>query len=215
MKPNPFRVTTVRAQSGACVRALLLAALALPALLPARAQAAPFSFTFETRPAGGALNGNPGQQLGWGYSLHNTDTVSWFVPTQLSATSFSLGILDAAYFDFPILAPDQVAGADFDAALLQGLYGVLLSAGATAGSSESGTFTLSGEWWNGDPSGGGKLLQLSDAVQAAFAVQVGVAAVPAPATLPLLAAGALALLAFQRQHRDRRNEGRQAGGCLR
>lgn len=92
------------------------------------------------------------------------------------------------------------------------MYGVLLSSGAASGGSERGTFTLSGEWWSGDPFAGGSLLQLSDAVQADFSVLVGVAAVPVPATLPLLACGALALLAFQQRRRRGGQEGGQVGG---
>jgi hypothetical protein len=138
--------------------------------------------------------------VGWGYQLVNTDTSNWFVPTQLNASSFSLGSPDASYFDFPVLAPGASVDAAFDTLLHSGLYGVQLYPFALAGQSDSGIFTLSGEWWSGDPLAGGTFLQAADAVQAALSLTVaGVTAVPLPGSLPLLALGMLLLLLRQRR----------------
>lgn len=178
----------------------------LLSLLSLAAQALPFTFTLALNPAGGAVNGLPGQTVGWGYQLVNTDTSNWFVPTQLNASSFSLGSPDASYFDFPVLAPGASVDAAFDTLLHGGLYGVQLYPFALAGQSDSGIFTLSGEWWSGDPLAGGTFLQAADAVQAALSLTVaGVTAVPLPGSLPLLALGMLLLLLRQR----RRQEGLQ------
>ena len=179
---------------------LLLSSL----LLSPGARALPFTFTLTADAAGSVAGGLPGQTLGWGYELVNTDTSNWFVPTQLSAFSFSIGSPDASYFDFPILAPGASADAAFDALLHTGLYGVQLFPFAVPGQSDSGIFTLSGEWWSGDPLAGGTFLQASDAVQLPVALAVTVAAVPVPGTLPLTALGLALLLARQR----RRQEGR-------
>lgn len=181
----------------------------LLSLLSLGAQALPFTFTFATSPAG-AINGLPGQTVGWGYHLVNTDSSNWFVPTQLNASSFSIGSPDASYFDFPLLAPGASVDAAFDALLHTGLYGVQLFPFALAGQSDSGIFTLSGEWWSGDPLAGGTFLQASDAVQASLLLTVGAAALPLPGSLPLLVCGLL-LLRLLLLCQRRRQEGTHAG----
>lgn len=169
-----------------CAMAGLLAGL----LLAPAARATPFTFTFSATPSGGTISGLPGQLTGWGYDIGNTDTVDWFVPTALSASSFSIGLPDASYFDFPILAPGASAARAFDAASIAGLFGVQVFAFATPGQSDSGVFTLAGEWWDGDPLAGGRLIQASDPVEAPFALQVpGATVLPLPATALLLATG--------------------------
>ncbi|RZT10226.1 PEP-CTERM protein-sorting domain-containing protein [Duganella sp. CF402] len=178
----------------------------LLSMLSLGAHALPFTFTFAAGPAGGAVSGLPGQTVGWGYQLVNTDSSNWFVPTQLNVSSFSLGVPDASYFDFPILAPGASVDAAFDALLHTGLYGVQIFPFALAGQSDSGLFTVSGEWWSGDPLAGGIFLQAADGVQAAYSLTVAAAALPLPGSLPLLALGAALLLARQR----RRQEGAHA-----
>ena len=173
------------------------------------ARALPFTFTFAVQPASGAISGLPGETVGWGYELVNTDTLNWFVPTQLNASSFSLGSPDASYFDFPILVPGATAAAAFDAALHTGLYGVQIFPFALATQSDSGVFSLSGEWWSGDPLDSGTFLQVSDAVLSPLSLEVvGIAAVPLPGSLPLLALGFVLLWGRQR----RRQKGTQL--CL-
>lgn len=153
------------------------------------AHALPFNYTFDLLPPGGVVSGAPGQLLGWGYTLANTDAVNWFVPTQLSASSFALGTPDAGYFDFPVLAPGLGVSVAFNPGTGQGLFGLQLHPGVLPGQSESGQFTLAGEWWSGDPFGGGMLLQPGDRALAPFTVQVTGGATPEPATLTLLLAG--------------------------
>jgi hypothetical protein len=169
-----------------CALAGLLASL----LLAPGARATPLTFTFSATPSGGAISGQPGQLTGWGYDIGNTDTVDWFVPTELSASSFSIGTPDASYFDFPILAPGSSAARAFDAATIAGLFGVQVFGFTTPGQSDSGVFTLSGEWWDGDPLSGGALIQVSDPVTAPFALQVpGAPTLPVPTTALLFATG--------------------------
>ncbi|CAN7692860.1 hypothetical protein [Duganella sp. LjRoot269] len=175
-------------------------------------QALPFTFTFAAQPAGGSISGLPGETVGWGYELVNTDTLNWFVPTQLSASSFSIGSPDASYFDFPILVPGAAATVAFDAALHTGLYGVQIFPFALPGQIDSGSFSLSGEWWSGDPLSGGTFLQAADVVVSPFSLEVaGITAVPLPGSLPLLALGLVLLWVCQR----RRKEGAQFGLGLR
>ncbi|MTV36040.1 hypothetical protein [Duganella radicis] len=185
----------------------LLLQVLMAMLMPLTAHALPFTFTLSAVPAAGVVNGLPGQTVGWGYQLVNTDTSNWFVPTQLNATSFSLGSPDASYFDFPILAPGATANAVFDQILHTGLYGVQIFPFALPGQMDSGFFTLSGEWWSGDPLAGGIFLQTAAGVQVAATLEVGIAALPEPGSLLLLAPGVALLLARQR----RRQEGSQFG----
>lgn len=194
-----------------CALAALLWNMLLCSLLWApAAQAAPVVFTFATLPAGGALTGNPGDTVGWGYQLVNTDPLNWFVPTQLNASSFSIGIPDASYFDFPVLAPGASATVAFDALTHTGLFGLQIFAFALPGMSDSGSFALSGEWWSGDPLAGGSFLQASDVQLAPLSVTLAVTAVPLPGSLWLLAPGLALLWLAQR----RRQEGAQFGRAL-
>ena len=194
-----------------CALAALLWNMLLCSLLwmPA-AQAAPVVFTFTTLPAGGALTGNPGDTVGWGYQLVNTDPLNWFVPTQLNASSFSIGIPDASYFDFPTLAPGASATVAFDAGAHAGLYGLQIFAFALPGMSDSGNFSLSGEWWNGDPLSGGIFVQGADAQVAPLSVALAVTAVALPGSLWLLAVGLALLWLGQR----RGQKGAQLGHAL-
>lgn len=187
-------------------RQFLQLIMILSLLVPLGAQALPFTFTWSAGPAGGVVTGLPAQTVGWGYSLINTDSTNWFVPTQLNASSFSLGSPDASYFDFPIVAPGATASAAFDQLAHTGLYGVQIFPFALPGQIDSGFFTLSGEWWSGDPLAGGIFLQASDAVQVPLTLAVeAVVAVPLPGSLPLLLLGLGLLLTRQR----RRQKGTQ------
>jgi hypothetical protein len=172
----------------------LLATVLCTSLPSPSAHALPFTYTFGLSPAGGTVSGAPGQLVGWGYTLANTDAVNWFVPTQLSASSFALGTPDAGYFDFPILAPGLAVSVAFNASTGQGLFGLQLHPGVLPGQGESGQFTLAGEWWSGDPLGGGMLLQPGNSALAPFTVQVTGGATPEPATLALLLGGLVWLI---------------------
>ena len=88
----------------------------------------------------------------------------------------------------------------FDAALHTGSYGVQIFPLSLPTQSDSGSFSLSGEWWSGDPLAGGIFLQAADTVPAPLLLEVvGVVAVPLPGSLSLLALGLVLLLASQRR----------------
>ncbi|MET3130664.1 hypothetical protein AAKU55_000922 [Oxalobacteraceae bacterium GrIS 1.11] len=190
-----------------------MAGLSLALLLAPGARATPFTFTFSSLPSGGQISGQPGQLIGWGYDVLNTDAGNWFVPTQLSVSSFALGAPDAGYFDFPIVAPGASHSANFDAASTSGLYGLQLFNFVLPGQSESGMFTLSGEWWSGDPLAGGSFLQTSAAVQSPFTVLVvSATTVPSPGTLSLLGGGLLLFWLGQRRRQKPEQFGIGLGG---
>ncbi len=111
-------------------------------------------YTF-TVPAGENVSGPAGFTLtGWGYSLHNESSSLWLVPTGLSAGTF-LHATPNLLFDFPDLAPGATATELYNPVTPSGLYEILWDANTPAGFVNSGTFALSAEWWNGDPSKSG------------------------------------------------------------
>jgi hypothetical protein len=174
--------------------------------MAAVAGAAPLTVSFSLEPASGAIQGQAGQTVGWGYKLVNEDADRWFVPTALSASSFSIGTPDASFFDFPILAPSQVASMAFDATAHTGLYGFAISPFALVGQSNAGSFTLVGEWWAGDPFADGVFLFESEAFVADFVVSViGTpgGTVPVAPSILLMLVGALLLAGFVRARQPR------------
>ena len=112
------------------------------------------TFTFNTVPSNGDISGAPGQTIGWGYSITNNDSSDYLVLTNLDAGTF-LNRSAAGLFDFPILAPGETVTESFDAALPQGLYELMWDPGAPDGFENSGQFTVTADWYDGDPFGTG------------------------------------------------------------
>lgn len=135
-------------------------------------------------PSDGNISGPPGSTIGWGYSLTNTDPSNWFVSTNLNADSFSNGT-PSLLFDFPILAPGGSVTEAFDSVNSIGLYELIWDPGAPVGFVNGGNFTLSGEWWDGDPLNGGNLIAAAPDVSLAYSATVtqgSSSAVPEPSS---------------------------------
>ena len=173
--------------------------LACCALLVLSTAAYADPFTFSTLPTDGNISGTAGSTIGWGYRITNLST-NWLVATNLSAGLFLNGTPNAL-FDFPILAPGAVVSVVFDALAGSGLYGLTWNATAPVGFTNSGTFVLSAEFWNGDPFAGGNFLSTAPDQSAAYSASVsgGSTPVPAPSTFILLATGLAAVLASKRR----------------
>jgi hypothetical protein len=105
--------------------------------------------------------------------------------TNLSADAFVGGTADASIFDYPILAPGTTLSVAYDPGSSLGLFQFTWDADVALSTVNSGNFVLSGEWWNGDPLGGGEFIDLAEDRTAPYSV----AATPEPATLLLLASG--------------------------
>jgi hypothetical protein len=161
-------------------------ALALLTPLTARAT----TFTFETVPATGILSGNPGDTLGFGYSLQNPSATDWLVLTSLDAGVFLLGTPDSSLFDFPVLPPNASVTTLFVAGV-SGLFAFTWDVSAPLGSVNAGDFVLGAEWWTGDPTAGGIFLALATPASASYQVVVA----PEPG-ITLLLVVALALFGF-------------------
>ncbi len=157
--------------------------------------AAADSYSFSTLPAGGDVSAAAGDTAGWGYSITNNSASQWLVITNLIADPFVDGFADASLFDFPIVAPGQKDSVPYDPSSFTGLYAFTWDASAPSTDSNSGKFTLQGEWWSDDPFAGGAFLQDAEDESASFSVTVvsSVQPVPEPATVNSLLFGLIGL----------------------
>jgi len=153
---------------------------------------------FSLLPSDGNVFGAPGSLVGWGYSLTNTDSSNWFMSTNLNSDSFSNGT-PTLLFDFPILAPGGAGTEAFDSANSIGLFELQWDVSAPVGFVNSGNFTLSGEWWNGDPLNGGSLIAAAPDIALAYSATVtgSSSAVPEPSSFVLLACGVAMIIAIR------------------
>jgi hypothetical protein len=174
---------------------------------------------FTLDPSDGNVFGPPGSFVGWGYSLTNTDPSNWFKPANLNSDSFANGT-PIVLFDFPILAPAGVPGdtvtETFDPLNSIGLFELQWDVSAPVGFVNSGDFTLSGEWWDGDPLNGGNFVAVAPDIALPYSATVTAetSGVPEPSSFLLLACGVGMMIAFrivqsrhgfQRVSRDRQD----------
>jgi hypothetical protein len=127
-------------------------------------------------PSSGAVFGPPGSTVGWGYIITN-DTSNWLVTLSLSADVFQNGT-PYSFFDFPVLAPDTSATVDFVAGV-SGLYQLTWDTTAPSGFVNSGTFVVSSDYYNGDPTMGGTDIGPAPDLTAAYSGSGGSAEPPA------------------------------------
>ncbi|HLK50375.1 MAG TPA: hypothetical protein VKT49_19680 [Bryobacteraceae bacterium] len=174
-----------------------LQALACLALI-ASSSAWADTFNFTALPSDVA--GPAGSTVGWGYTISNASTTSWLVLTALNAGVFDHGSADSL-FDFPTLAPGATVSISFDPVNSLGLYELAWSATAPTGFVNDGFFTLSAEWWDGDPLTGGNFLSDAPDGSAAYSATVtGSTSVPEPAVTWVVSW--IAALLFLQKARD-------------
>lgn len=137
------------------------------------------------------LVGLPGSTIGWGFVITNLSTTLWLETVSLDADPFDHGSA-VSLFSFPILGPGDTATVPYDGT--DGLYELTWDALAPAGFVNSGTFTVTGDFWNGDPLNGGTPSGEPSVVRGvAYSAAVTATRVPEPATLALAAMGLLAV----------------------
>lgn len=151
-------------------------------------------YDFSVLPPGGAIAGDPGSTIGWGYSIQNESTSLWLVTTGLDMSLFQHGTPNFL-FDFPAIAPGGSVTLPFDEAGGTGLAEITWDSSAPLGFEASGVFHVSAEWWSGDPLGSGQFQSTAPVSDQPYDAVVGTAT-PEPATialvsLPLLASGLL------------------------
>jgi hypothetical protein len=165
------------------------------------ASAAPFTFSFGLLPAGGAISGEAGTTIGWGYTITN-ESDSWLEILNLDSDSFLNALPDPSIFDFPILAPGATATMAFNATLA-GLFQLTWDATAPVGFTNVGTFRLLGLFYDGDPLLAANFLGESFEGSASYSATVAPPApVPEPATLLLMGTGAAGLWLRRRRARQ-------------
>jgi hypothetical protein len=144
------------------------------------------SFTFSLLPAGGNVSGTAGSTVGWGYSVSNLSQADWLVTTNLASDLFAQGT-PSLLFDFPVLAPGATATEAFDAMDNVGLYEITWDGSAPSGYTNNGEFTLSAQWWSGDPTNGGTYIGDGPDATASYSATVSPSFVssPEPATIRL------------------------------
>ncbi len=161
-------------------------------------------YSFSASPAEiGSGRGGLFTLTGWGYTLQNGSSSDWLVTTSLDASTF-LYATPQTIFDFPDLAPGASVTVPYDPVTPAGLYQILWAGNAPAGFVNSGTFTLSAQWWSGNPTNGGTLI--GPAASASQPYTASLTAVPEPETksivaLPLLLLGVAGI--FRRVKRSR------------
>jgi hypothetical protein len=138
---------------------------------------------------------------GWGYALQNQSSSDWLVTTDLDAGTF-LYATPQLLFDFPDLAPGASVTVPYDPITPAGLYQIAWDQNVPAGFVNSGTFTLTAQWWSGDPLAGGKFIADAPSVSAAYRATPTITAVPEPGTLGLTALVGLTVLAVAAGRRN-------------
>jgi hypothetical protein len=99
----------------------------------------------------------------------------------------------SSVFDFPDVPPGATAAISFDAIGETGLYELTWDTNAPEGFANFGIFTLSAEWWTGDPLNGGTFQATAPDAISSYSAVVSAVSTPEPRTtaglVPFLIAG--------------------------
>jgi len=151
-------------------------------------------YTFNVSPAENVSGpGGLFSLTGWGYTLQNQSSSDWLVTTSLDAGTF-LYATPQVIFDHPHLAPGASVTVPYDPITPAGLYQILWDQDAPAGYVNSGTFTLSAQWWNGDPLAGGVFVSGAPSASAGYTATLTAPSVPEPGTFELTTVTLIGLL---------------------
>jgi len=158
--------------------------------------------TLATLP-GTAISGPAGSTVGWGYQITN-GTANWVETLNLTADIFTSGTPNSL-FDFPVIPPDNSVTELFSQVVTGtcsapdcGLFEFTWNAGVPAGTTNTGTFTITSEFFGTDPLTDPNAVDLGPAPDMTALYSVGVSsgtATPEPSTFLLLLSGFGALLA--------------------
>ena len=151
-------------------------------------------YTFSVPPGENVIGIFEPLRTGWGYVLQNNSGSDWLVTTGLDAGTF-LYATPQLLFDFPDLAPGASVTVPYDPLTPAGLYQIAWDQNVPAGFVNSGTFTLTAQWWSGNPLAGGKFVADAPTMSVAYRATPTIAAVPEPGTLGLAALVGLTVLA--------------------
>jgi hypothetical protein len=166
------------------------------AIVPASVPSLADDITLTLIPASGNISGAPGSTVGWGYTLTN-NTSEWIQTMNVSSDPFQKGTPNVI-LDFPAVAPDGSVTLDFSLVTTAscaftpcGLYELAWDTAAPAGFVNSGTFTVSSDFFSAEPGtpGAVDLGPAPDASAAYSATVRGTHVTPEPSGLFLLVSG--------------------------
>jgi len=146
-------------------------------LLVSASTASAASITFELLPGTGAIEGEAGSTIGWGYTVTN-NSADWLELTGISAEPFQYATPDSGPFDYAFVAPGETHTVAYDASTPAGLYQLTWDPLAPIGFTNTGTFVLTAAYWDADPFAGGAFV--SDAPTQSAAYSATVSTVPEP-----------------------------------
>ena len=190
------------------IRRIVTLFLALT-LTMAAAVTAQASVTFTLNPDSGIVAGDPGQTVGWGYTISN-DSVYWLwinnsdFTTNKDATWGTY--TDSSYNHTPVAPADgatpTVLTVPYSFADNTGAGSFAISPSTPVGDFAVGQILFTYDLYSADPSGGGLTPATSDSYSAAAAIQ-SASAVPEPSTYALLCIS-LGVVGFARKRLGKR-----------
>lgn len=158
-------------------------------------------------PADGIRTGNPGETVGWGFSITN-DTALYLVVSGNTPAGFTFGIgsfTDYLGLNFYVVNPNSNLDVSFDEGTTQGLGAYAINAGAPVGGFDAGSFAVIYDLYVNDPNDinftqdqGDLLGQQFDIVQGSVTVTDAVV-VPEPGSLVLVGFAGVGLLFWRRR----------------
>jgi hypothetical protein len=140
-----------------------------------------------------SISGPAGSTVGWGYRITNS-TSNWVETLNLTADIFTNGT-PVSIFDFPVIAPNSFVAMPFSQALTAaclvpdcGLFEFTWNPGVLPGTTNSGTFTITSEFFGTNPLTDPNAIDLGAGpdVTASYSVRVSAPTVPEPSSLFLL-----------------------------
>ncbi len=159
------------------------------------------TYTFSVSQAENVIGIGIPTLTGWGYNLQNQSNSDWLVTTDLNAGTF-LYATPQLLFDFPDLAPGASVNLPYDPLTPAGLYQIAWDPNAPADFVNSGRFTLTAQWWSGNPLAGGTFVADAPSMSGAYRATPTITAVPEPSTLGLTALVVLGLLPAAARRRN-------------